>query len=180
MLDVNLLMALLWENHEHHERARRWLLTVTEFATCPISRLGFARISSHPMLDYGMSPERAFGVLRRLLADTRHRFVPDDLSSEDRVLLTERIPGSNHVTDHYLAAGSPARARADDFRCCTEPRISRAAGVGGSRAVASSCQPRSKPKTTDSSSSTGPFLCRLPGRWPCSSGSRRMRPTGAA
>ena len=104
LLDTNRLMALLWENHEHHERARRWLVTVTEFATCPISQLGFARISSHPMLGYGMSPEQAFGVLRRLLADTRHRFVPDDLSSEDRVLLTDRIPGSNHVTDHYLAA----------------------------------------------------------------------------
>ena len=104
LLDVNLLMALLWENHEQHERARRWLRTLTEFATCPVSQLGFARISSHPMLGYGMSPEQAFGVLRSLLADARHRFVPDDLSCEDRVLHTERVPGANHVTDHYLAA----------------------------------------------------------------------------
>ena len=101
---MNLLMALLWENHEHHERARRWLRTMTEFATCPLSQLGFARISSHPMLGCGMSPEQAFGILRRLIADSRHRFVPDDLSCEDRVLLTERIPGANNVTDHYLAA----------------------------------------------------------------------------
>src|SRR5438067_358323 len=97
-------MALLWENHEQHEPARRWLRRMTEFATCPVSQLGFARISSHPMLGYGMSPEQAFGVLRRLLADARHRFVPDDLSCEDRVLLTERIQSANHVTDHYLAA----------------------------------------------------------------------------
>ena len=104
LLDVNLLMALLWENHEQHEWARRWLRTVTEFATCPVGQLGFARISAHPMLGFGMSPEQAFGVLRRFLADPRHRFIPHDLSCEDRVLLTERIPGSNHVTDHYLAA----------------------------------------------------------------------------
>ncbi len=104
LLDVNVLMALLWENHEQHERARQWLRTVTEFATCPVSQLGFVRISAHPMLGFGMSPEQAFGVLRRFLADPRHRFIPDDLSCEDRVLLTERIPGSNHVTDHYLAA----------------------------------------------------------------------------
>lgn len=104
LLDVNVLMALLWENHEQHDRARRWLRTVPEFATCPVSQLGFARISAHPMLGFGMSPEQAFGVLRRFLADPRHRFIPDDLSCEDRVLLTERIPGSNHVTDHYLAA----------------------------------------------------------------------------
>ena len=97
-------MALLWENHEHHEQARCWLKTVAEFATCPVSQLGFARVSAHPMLGYGMSPEQAFGVLRRFLADPRHRFVADDLSCEDRVLLTERIPGANQVTDHYLAA----------------------------------------------------------------------------
>lgn len=87
LLDVNVLMAILWENHEQHDRARRWLRTVPEFGTCPVSQLGFARISSHPMLGFGMSPEQAFGVLRRFLADPRHRFIPDDLSCEDRVLL---------------------------------------------------------------------------------------------
>lgn len=104
LLDVNLLMALLWENHEHHARARHWFTTVTAFATCPVTQLGFARISSHPMLGYGTLPDQAFGVLRRFLADARHHFVPDNLSCEDRVLHTERILGTNSVTDHYLAA----------------------------------------------------------------------------
>lgn len=104
LLDVNLLLALLWENHEQHEPARRWFQSVTEFATCPVGQLGFVRISSHPMLGYGLTPEQAFAVLRRLLADARHRFVPDNVSCDDRVLLTERITGPNQVTDHYLAA----------------------------------------------------------------------------
>ncbi len=104
LLDVNLLMALLWENHEPHERARRWLRPKREFATCPVIQLGFARISSHPMLGYGMSPEQAFGILRRFLADSRHHFVPDDLSCADRALLTENIQNTNRVTDHYLVA----------------------------------------------------------------------------
>jgi hypothetical protein len=56
------------------------------------------------MLGFGMSPEQAFGVLRRFFSDTRHRFIADDLSCVDRVLLAERIPGANHVTDHDLAA----------------------------------------------------------------------------
>src|SRR5437899_4181993 len=97
-------MALLWENHEHHAVARHWFRSVTAFAICPVAQLGFARISAHPLLGYGMSPEQAFSVLRRFLADSRHRFIPDDLSCEDRVLLTERIPGANQVTDFYLAA----------------------------------------------------------------------------
>jgi toxin-antitoxin system PIN domain toxin len=104
LLDVNVLMALLWENHEHHQIARRWLRSVADFATCPVSQLGFARVSSHPLLGYSMSPDQAFGVLRRLLADSRHRFVPDDLSCEDRSVRTDLMGGANQITDHYLVA----------------------------------------------------------------------------
>ena len=68
LLDVNVLMALLWENHEHHQVARPWFRQVTDFATCPVTQLGFARVSSHPALGYSMSPDKAFSVLRRFLA----------------------------------------------------------------------------------------------------------------
>lgn len=104
LLDVNLLMALLWENHEHHQTARTWLRQVTAFATCPISQLGFARVSSHPLLGFSMSPDQAFSILRQFLSDPRHRFVPDDLSCEDRVLRTELMGGASQVTDYYLVA----------------------------------------------------------------------------
>lgn len=92
-LDVNLLMARLWENHEHHRIAREWLTRTTDFATCPVSQLGFARVSSHPLLGYSMSPDQAFGVLRRFLADSRHHFVPDDLSCADRIVRTDLMGG---------------------------------------------------------------------------------------
>jgi uncharacterized protein len=104
LLDVNLLMALLWENHEHHQTARAWLRHSSKFATCPLTQLGFARISSHAMLGYGMSPEQAFQVLRGLLSDTRHRFIPDDLSCADRILRTDLIGTANQVSDYYLIA----------------------------------------------------------------------------
>jgi uncharacterized protein len=104
LLDVNLLMGLLWENHEHHSKARRWLRGCTAFATCPVAQLGFARVSSHPLLGYGMAPEQAFSILRRLLADPRHQFVPDDLSCADRVVRTDLISRASEVTDRYLVA----------------------------------------------------------------------------
>jgi hypothetical protein len=104
LLDVNMLMALLWESHEHHHIARRWFRAVTGFGTCPVAQLGFSRVSSHPLLGYGMSPDQSFAVLRRLLADPRHRFVPDDLSCEDRVVRTDLMAGANQITDHYLVA----------------------------------------------------------------------------
>ncbi len=104
LLDVNCLMALLWENHEHHSIARRWFKQVTAFATSPVSQLGFARVSSNPLLGYGMTPEQAFTVLRRFLGDPRHRFIPDDVSCEDRVVRTDLMGGPNQVTDRYLVA----------------------------------------------------------------------------
>jgi len=104
LLDVNVLMALLWENHEHHQVARAWLRHATGFATCPVSQLGFSRVSSHPSLGYSMSPDQAFSVLRAFLADERHRFIPDDLSCEDRVVRTDVMMSTNQITDHYLVA----------------------------------------------------------------------------
>lgn len=104
LLDVNILMALLWENHEHHTKVRSWFKKVDTFATCPMTQLGFARVSSHPLLGYNLTPESAFSVLRQLLADSRHRFVPDDLSCIDRVVRTDLMAGANQITDHYLAA----------------------------------------------------------------------------
>ena len=68
------------------------------------SQLGFARVSSHPLLGFGMTPDDAFGVLRRLLADPRHRFIPDDLSSADRAVRTDLMTGANQITDRYLIA----------------------------------------------------------------------------
>ena len=62
MLDVNVLVALLWENHEHHLKARSWFKNVPAFATCPVVQLGFARVSSHPLLGYGMTPEAPLGI----------------------------------------------------------------------------------------------------------------------
>jgi len=104
LLDVNVLMALLWENHEHHSKVRAWFKGVSDYATRPVSQLGFARVSSHPLLGYGMTPDDAFGVLRRLLADPRHRFIPDDLSCADRVVRTDLMRSANQITDRYLIA----------------------------------------------------------------------------
>jgi toxin-antitoxin system PIN domain toxin len=104
LLDVNLLMALLWENHEHHTRSRSWFKGVSGFATCPVVQLGFARVSSHPLLGYGLTPELAFGVLRQFIADPRHQFISDDLSCADRVVRTELMAGANQITDRNLVA----------------------------------------------------------------------------
>jgi predicted nucleic acid-binding protein len=85
-------------------KSRAWLRGLTDFATCPVTQLGFARISSHPALGYSISPDQAFSILRVFLAAVRHHFVSDDLSCEDRIVRTDLMMGANQVTDYYLVA----------------------------------------------------------------------------
>lgn len=96
-------LALLWQNHEHHSKSQLWFKTVKSFSTCPVAQLGFVRVSSHPQLGYCSSPAQALAVLRRLLADPRHEFVPDDLTCE-QPLGSESLAGPNAVTDSYLVS----------------------------------------------------------------------------
>ena len=50
LLDVNVLIALTWPNHVHHDAARSWFTEVrnTGWATCPLTEAGFVRISCNP------------------------------------------------------------------------------------------------------------------------------------
>lgn len=97
LLDVNLLLALLWERHEHHGRTRRWLETVKNIAVCPLTELGFVRISTQP--SFGATVAQA----RRMLADWKAaknpRFLPCDLA----VLQTAAPAAGTQTTDFYLA-----------------------------------------------------------------------------
>ena len=129
LLNVNVLMALLWENHEHYAKTRSWFRGISSFASCPVVQLGFARVSSHPLLGYGMTPEAAFGVLRQLLADPRHQFVPDDLSCTDRVVRTDLMAGANQITDRYLVA--LARQHGISLATLDEPLVKSFASESG-------------------------------------------------
>ncbi len=59
--DVNLLLASAWETHAGHQKARRWLTAVGPFMTCPITELGFIRVSMSPA--YAADFEDAVGYL---------------------------------------------------------------------------------------------------------------------
>jgi len=47
LLDVNALIAVIWRNHPDHSKADVWL-EGKDLATCPLSELGFLRISTNP------------------------------------------------------------------------------------------------------------------------------------
>jgi toxin-antitoxin system PIN domain toxin len=108
LLDVSLLIALLDQNHVHHEVARRWFGRVGKhgWATCPITENGFLRILSSASYPIAFeSPDSVFGLLREFCLQKGHHFWPDDFSlldvSED--FSSESI-SSRDITDFYLLA----------------------------------------------------------------------------
>jgi toxin-antitoxin system PIN domain toxin len=96
LLDVNALIAAIWKDHVDHAKADSWVAD-KDLATCPLSELGFLRVSTQPKA-IGASMRDA----RRLLDDflTKHatEFIPADLPA-----LQSKPARSQEVTDHYLA-----------------------------------------------------------------------------
>ena len=109
LLDVNLLLACVWRSHAQHSRASAWLDRQAVFATCPLSQLGFLRVSLSP--GYRAAPGDALAALDDLTSRKGSRFIADDLPADG-------IPAvSSHadVTDAYLVA----LAKAHGFRLAT-------------------------------------------------------------
>ena len=50
LLDVNVLFALTWRHHVHHNAAKSWFAGVrgNGSATCPMTDAGFVRVSCNP------------------------------------------------------------------------------------------------------------------------------------
>jgi len=96
LLDVNVLLAAIWDSHVHHARTKAWLEDKT-VTVCPISALGFIRISTHKR-GYGFTMDAAREGLQKFAADMKAVRIPDDLDALDSHPRT-----SDQVTDHYLA-----------------------------------------------------------------------------
>lgn len=108
LLDLNILTALLWPAHEHHDAAHRWFgaRRSGRWATCPLTQLGFVRIVSNPAFSRdALSPGHASALLSENLARTKHEFWPDSLSVSTAVKVIENeLQGYRQLTDAYLLA----------------------------------------------------------------------------
>jgi toxin-antitoxin system PIN domain toxin len=111
--DVNVLVALAWPNHIHHERARQWFEESHRggWATCPLTESGFVRVSSNrKVTPAARRPEEAIRLLRELTALAGHAFWTDDISiARSRWIAAERLMGHGQVTDAHLVALSLRR-----------------------------------------------------------------------
>lgn len=106
LLDVNVLIALVDQDHIHHDLAENFFRENSRlgWATCPLIENGFLRIFGHPRYPQGPGSTRAAReVLRDLVAHAGHQFWPDSLSLTDTATYPE-LPGSQDITDYYLLA----------------------------------------------------------------------------
>ena len=106
LLDVNLLIALAWPQHVHHARAHVWFERVGRqaWASCPLTQLGFVRISSNPkIIANAVSPRAATGVLTQMVSLPGHTFWTDDLPVHGLAAMAgTALIGHRQVTDAYL------------------------------------------------------------------------------
>ncbi|RYD61388.1 MAG: PIN domain-containing protein [Verrucomicrobiaceae bacterium] len=100
LLDSSALIALLDENHAHHDACLRWMEGRTgSIYTCPITQGAVIRVVMRNVP--GATFADALQALEILGQSPLHRFLPDDLPY---ALLDPRgIIGHAQVTDAYLA-----------------------------------------------------------------------------
>jgi toxin-antitoxin system PIN domain toxin len=100
LLDTSVLLALGLDDHLQNSAAEQWLTRdVGRFATCPLTQLGFLRITKQLRRD--ISIHQIGAVLESICGDARHFFVAPDMdvrSADWRLIL-----GHQQITDAYLA-----------------------------------------------------------------------------
>ena len=110
-----MLLACAWESHGQHVHARTWLERQKSFATCPISQLGFLRVSLSPA--FRANHADALAALKDIIDRKEALFLSDDAAPTG-------LPAVSHhadITDAYLVTLARARgaklATLDDALC---------------------------------------------------------------
>jgi predicted nucleic acid-binding protein len=113
LLDVNVLIATVVENHVDHERARKFIGTLQRFYTTPTTQGGFLRFLTRPWKNERkeeqpprMSMSAAFACLCELIESEKHLFLADD--EPFTTVFMRSMTGHRQWTDAYPLRLSPA------------------------------------------------------------------------
>ena len=110
LCDINLLLAICYDRHEHHPAAREWLERQEEntIAICRITQLGLLRLLSNSsvMLENVCTLAQAWVVYDTTLSDERFEFLaePDGLEQFLRHYTSTGQVSPKRWQDAYLAA----------------------------------------------------------------------------
>ncbi len=103
LLDINVLLALAWPNHQHHLQAHEWFSANASkgWATCALTQLGFIRLSSNPAFSLNaVSPRNAAVLLGAWTRHQAHVFL-DSPPAEDESIYGG-VLGHKQVNDAWL------------------------------------------------------------------------------
>ena len=110
LLDVNVLVALAWPNHVHHQAALSWFREnrAEGWATCALTEAGFIRVSCNPsVVRYTVTPRDAIALLDELRQLGAHSFWPLDRSIVELPPgIAARLQGYRQITDAVLLAAA--------------------------------------------------------------------------
>jgi toxin-antitoxin system PIN domain toxin len=110
LVDVNVLLALLARQHEHHEQARKWFdgLRAGEANLCRMVQLALIRLLGNRAIlgEDAVPAARAWAIIEVLLEDERIDFAqePAQLNAAFPALLRYPVPTAKLTGDAYLAA----------------------------------------------------------------------------
>ncbi len=103
LLDVNVVLALLDQDHVHNRTVQRWFDTPgLQWALCAFTEAGMLRFFTRPNTG-AMSMDQASAMLEHLKRHTGYHYYPiaadwQELSRPFR----KRLHGHNQITDAYL------------------------------------------------------------------------------
>jgi toxin-antitoxin system PIN domain toxin len=103
LLDVNVLVALLTENHADHQLVTAWFNTpLLQWAICPFTEAGFLRNATAPRPGQ-INMSEATALLARMAQHPGYRYLP--ITTAWHTLCNPffaRLYGTKQVTDAYL------------------------------------------------------------------------------
>ena len=106
LLDTNVLIALVWPNHEHHAPASRWFTAHAKagWATCGLTQTAFVRLCLQPAVTGSTATVHEIRALLAELTGHRHHAIAPIDFGFDEVLgtCTGGLWGHRQVTDAWL------------------------------------------------------------------------------
>lgn len=103
LLDVNVLLALSWDQHVHHEAAHRRFAEVESWHTTPITEAGLVRLLlTEAVVGRRVTGQEALTQLRGLRTVAGWGWLPDDSSLAEGAVNDTILIGRRQVTDLHL------------------------------------------------------------------------------
>lgn len=105
--DINVLLALAWSNHLHHDAAHRWFVQNSDsgWATCLFTQTGFLRLSMNPqVVGISIDCQTALNLLQSLADHPHHQYAEaaPTLTASPFDALAVKIIGYRQVPDATL------------------------------------------------------------------------------